>query len=90
MPVLCTTLIRGLDAAAYDQIAQQLEPMLRAAPGFVSHAAYPARLGWTVSEIWDSELQFRTFFEAAVAANLPPGTEAAVVELHNVLAAERA
>ena len=90
MPVHCTTLIRGLDAAAYDQIALQLGPLLRAAPGFISHVAYPAQPGWTISEIWNSELQFRTFFDATVAPNLPPGTEADVVDLHNVVVAQRA
>ena len=40
-----------------------------------------------MSEIWDSESEFRSFFDATVATNLPPGSTPVVVELHRVLTA---
>jgi hypothetical protein len=88
MAVLNTTVIPGLDAATYDQIIAQLGPALRAAPGFRSHLTYAGEPGWTVVEVWDSEAQFRAFFDVNVKPNLPPGTTPTITEAHNVLAAE--
>jgi hypothetical protein len=87
MAVLATTVITGLDSATYDQMAGGLGQALTATPGFRSHMAYPADSGWTVVEVWDSEAAFGTFFEAHVKADLPPGIEPILIELHSMLMA---
>ena len=86
MPVLNTTVIPGLNAAAYDQIIAHLGPALQAAPGFRSHLAYADAPGWTVVEVWDSEAEFNAFFDVNVKPNLPPGTTPTITKAHNTLA----
>jgi heme-degrading monooxygenase HmoA len=85
MAVLATTVIPGLDAESYDQMVGHLGAALSGSPGFRMHSARPERDGWTVSEVWDSESDFRAFFEANVKANLPPGVEPQLRPLHNVV-----
>lgn len=85
MAVLATTVIPGLDAAGYDQMVVQLGAALRGSPGFRMHSARPEGDGWTVSEVWDSEQDFRAFFDAYVKANLPHGIEPQLCPLHNVV-----
>ena len=87
MAVLAATVITGLDSATYDQMASGLGQALTATPGLRSHMAYPAHAGWTVVEVWDNEAAFQTFFDAHEQANVPPGTEPILIELHNMLKA---
>lgn len=85
MAVVATTVIPGLDADGYDQIVGHLGAALSGSPGFRLHSARPEPAGWTVSEVWDSEEDFRAFFDAHVQNNLPPGVELEVRQLHNVV-----
>ncbi len=85
MPILMTAVIPGLDAAQYDQIAQGVEPTMRSAAGFRGHSAYDGDGGWTVVELWDSESDWREFFDANVKDHLPPEATQTLTELHNVV-----
>jgi hypothetical protein len=51
----------------------QLSPVMRAADGFISHAAGPnPGGGWRVVEIWESEADGQKWFDEHVKPNLPP------------------
>jgi hypothetical protein len=87
MPVAVTTHLPSLPAAAYDQIAAQQRDALRAAPGFVAHAAYVSDRGVTVVETWAQQADWQAFFDANVRPQLPPGgPEPTVEDVHNVIA----
>ncbi|MDP9117316.1 MAG: antibiotic biosynthesis monooxygenase [Actinomycetota bacterium] len=87
MPVLVTTTV-PLDIGVYDQIVAQLGPGLLAAPGFRSHAGRAGDTGtFVVTEVWNSREEYQGFFDAHVAANLPPGVTTDISELRNFLAA---
>ena len=85
MAILMTATVPGLDAATYDQITAGIGSTILSAPGFRAHAAYPDADGWTVVEVWDSEANWREFFDANVRDHLPPEAEQSVTELHNVV-----
>src|SRR5579871_6546111 len=42
-------------------------------PGFLFHADGPIEGGWRVLEVWESEGQWRQWFDTAIKPNLPPG-----------------
>lgn len=87
MPVSVTTHLPGLPPQAYDEIASQQAAPLRAAPGFVSHAADVSADGVVVTEVWEQRADWERFFVERVQPHLPPGLpEPTVVELHNVIA----
>lgn len=85
MPILMTAVVPGLDAATYDQIAGGVEPKMRSATGFRGHLAYDGDDGWTVLEVWDSEADWREFFEAHIKDHLPADATQEITELHNSL-----
>ncbi len=85
MPILMTAVVPGLDEAQYDQIAAAVNPAMRSAAGFRGHFAYDAEGGWTVVELWESEADWRTFFDANVKDHLPPDATQTLTELHNVV-----
>lgn len=87
MPVLMSSTVPGLDAATYDQVVGAVGPTMRSATGFRSHYAYAGDGGWRVVEVWDSEGDWRAFFDANVKDHLPPGAEQTLTELHNVIVA---
>jgi hypothetical protein len=87
MPVAVTTHLPSLPAVAYDAISAQQADALRAAPGFISHAAYVAEDGVTVVETWADHADWRAFFDAHVKPQLPPDLpEPTVEDVHNVIA----
>jgi len=85
MPILMTAVVPGLDLAAYDQMIGGLGPSLRSSPGFRGHAGYDGDGGWTVVEIWESEADWRDYFDANVKDHLPPSATTTVTEVHNVV-----
>jgi heme-degrading monooxygenase HmoA len=86
MPVIVTTRLQGMPPQAYDETATHLTDALRAADGFIAHAATADGGGVTVTELWDDEADWQRFFDAHVKphvpAELPPP---AVVELRNAI-----
>lgn len=88
MSVLVTTRIPDLPGDAYDQIAAQLAEPLRAADGFIAHAASSSRDGVTVTELWEARADWQRFFEANVEPNLPAGLPApTITEVRNTILA---
>jgi hypothetical protein len=39
----------------YDGVLALVEPLIKQAPGFVMHAAYPVEGGWRSIEVWESK-----------------------------------
>lgn len=74
MPILMTAPVPGMTAEVYDQIIQNVGDALRAAPGFISHAAVVDAEGLTVTEVWESREQWEDYYTTTVRPNLPPDT----------------
>jgi heme-degrading monooxygenase HmoA len=74
MPILMIAEQPNLDQQTYTSMINQLMPLLRSAKGFLSHAGGPsAGGGIRIVETWESETDFRDFFEDHLKSNLPPG-----------------
>jgi quinol monooxygenase YgiN len=61
---------------ATQEMMDGLRPLLeqiRAAKGFVVHANGPVPGGWRVTEVWDSQADFESWFEANVKPAFPEG-----------------
>jgi hypothetical protein len=83
--------IPGMTAEHYAGMIGHLGPALRAAPGFVCHAAGPVDGGWGVTEVWESQAAWEAFVRAVVqpaaeAAGMPP-LAPQVTPMSNVLTA---
>ena len=65
MAVLMTAHIPGATQEMMDGMRPLLD-QIRATKGFVVHANGPEPGGWRVTEVWDSQAEFETWFEANV------------------------
>jgi hypothetical protein len=67
-----------------------IEPLLKQAPGFVMHAAYPIEGGWRTIEVWESSAAADGFFAKYIAPYLPAGIQfkRTVQELHHLVSGE--
>jgi hypothetical protein len=74
-----------MDAATYDQASALLAAMVKKQPGFIMHVAYPSPGGFSVGEIWESQGQYETWFNANVKPNVPGEIKQEVIELHAVV-----
>jgi hypothetical protein len=73
MPVLMIGEVPNLTEETYAGMLEQLRPTMLAHQGFVSHAGGPGPDGgWRVVEVWESEDDGETWFNANVKPNLPP------------------
>lgn len=73
MPVLMIGEVPNLTEEIYNGMIGQLKPSMLASPGFISHAGGPSPSGgWRVVEVWESEEDGSSWFEANVKPNLPP------------------
>ena len=75
MAVLVTAEVPGQTPEGYDGMLAGLGPLIRAAPGFVMHAAYSDGGVWRVIEVWESKQAATDFFAKYVHPNLPPGVK---------------
>jgi quinol monooxygenase YgiN len=62
MAVLVTAEVPGQTKQGYDGMLGVLEGLLKAAPGFVLHAAYESEGSWRVIEVWESQNAATEFF----------------------------
>jgi hypothetical protein len=70
-----------LDEGTYASMLELLTPVLRSAPGFVSHAGGPSPSGGVrITEVWESEADQQKFFREHLQPNLPPGIEPSVTQ----------
>jgi hypothetical protein len=58
--------------------------VLKAAGGFIAHAAGPIDGGYQVSELWESEGAHRAWFEAHVIPSLPAGAPRPTVAIRPI------
>jgi hypothetical protein len=58
--------IRGMTKAQYDQAFAEVKDALRAAPGFLSHAAGPMEGGYRVAELWNSREELDRFLQQTI------------------------
>ena len=83
MAVLIRHRADELTPAMYDQVSPGLIESVRAAPGFILHVSYEDANGFVVSELWETQEQHDTWFNATVVPNLPITISQEVVELHS-------
>ena len=89
MAVLMTARIPGGTQEMMDQLRPLLEPM-RTTQGFRVHTNGAVADGWQVTEVWDSENEFQTWFEGNVKPNFPadgPMPEITFIELNEFMSA---
>ena len=73
MPVLMIGEVPNLTEEIYAGMIGQMMPLMRAAPGFISHAGGPSPSGgWRVVETWETEEDAQRWFDDNVKPNLPP------------------
>lgn len=72
MAVLMTALLPGATQEMIDGMAPVLDS-LPGQKGFVVHTNGPVPDGWRVVEVWDSQADFETWFEAYVKPAFPEG-----------------
>ena len=70
--------------AQYDESAATLIALLKQQPGFVVHVAYEDDGGFVVAEVWETQEQHDTWFDANVKPNIPVEITSEVVDLHSV------
>ena len=70
--------------AQYDESAPALVALLKQQPGFVVHVAYEDAQGFVVAEVWESQEQHDTWFDANVKPNIPVEITQEVIDLHSV------
>lgn len=87
MAILMTAEVPGLTQEMVDGMTAQLEDQQKARPGFVLHANGPIDGGWGVTEVWEAQENFDSFYEELVKPNLPEGIEPRIStrELHHVV-----
>jgi hypothetical protein len=59
--------VPGMTQEMYAGMMQQLEPKLRAAPGFIAHVGAATDQGWSATEIWESEEAMNAWLTGTIA-----------------------
>lgn len=75
MAILILADVANQTQEGYDSVLFAVAPLLKQAPGFVMHAAYPVEGGWKSIEVWESSAAATEFFAKHIAPNLPPGVK---------------
>ena len=84
MPIMITSDLAGATQNDYEHLAAGLLAALKAANGFIAHAAGPIEGGYQVSELWESEEAHRAWFEAYVVPFLPAGAPRPTVAMRPI------
>jgi heme-degrading monooxygenase HmoA len=77
----------AMTAAQYDEAAPALVEQMKKSPGFLVHVTYEDAEGFVVAEVWETQEQHDTWFDANVKPNVPFEITQEVVDLHSVHAA---
>jgi hypothetical protein len=83
MAVLMTAYIPGGTQEMIDGMRPLLDP-IRTTKGFTIHANGPVSGGWRVTEVWDSQADFETWFEANVKPAFPSGGPLPEITFHEL------
>jgi hypothetical protein len=91
MAILILAEVPNQTQQGYDGVLAMVEPLIKQAPGFVMHAAYPVEGGWRSIEVWESSAAATEFFAKHIAPNLPPGVKPkrTIQELYSLVNTER-
>ena len=73
----------AMTAAQYDESAPALIEALKKQPGFLLHVSYGDADGFVVAELWETQEQHDTWFDANVTPNIPFEITQEVVDLHS-------
>ena len=74
----------AMTPAQYDEVSPALVEILKQQPGFLLHVSYEDAGGFVVSELWETQEQHDTWFEAHVKPNVPGEITQEVIDLHSV------
>jgi hypothetical protein len=87
MAILIMAEVPNQTQEGYEMVLAAVEPLLKEAPGFLMHAAYPVEGGWRSLEVWESKAAATEFFATYIAPNLPPGIKPkrTIQELHSLV-----
>src|SRR5262245_9808465 len=87
MAVLITADVPGQTQEGYDAMLARLEPVLRAAKGFIAHGAGVADGVWRVFEIWETQEDATDFFAKYIHPSLPEDVRPhrTILSLHRLL-----
>ena len=87
MAILMTAEVPGMTQEMVDGMTEQLMEEQKAQPGFVLHANGAIDGGWGVTEVWEAQENWDSWFEGTIKPNLPEGIEPRIVtrELHSVV-----
>jgi hypothetical protein len=91
MAIMITAEVPHQTQQGYDGILAMTEPLIKQAPGFIMHAAYPVEGGWRVIEVWESNAAAADFFAKHIAPSLPPGIKPkrTVQELYSLVSGDQ-
>ncbi len=87
MAILMTAEVPGMTQEMVDGMSAHLEEQRKAQSGLVIHTNGPIDGGWCVTEVWESQENWNSWYEGAIKPNLPKGMEPRITtrELHNVV-----
>lgn len=87
MPVLISTKVKGQTQEGYDSVLFAVREVIKKAPGFILHCAYPSDGEWLVYEVWNSKAEADQWFGKYVVPNLPKGIhpKRSYQELHSMV-----
>ena len=87
MSILMTAEVPGMTQEMVDGMTSQLMDAQKTQAGFVIHTNGPINGGWGVTEVWDAQENWDSWFEGTIKPNLPEGIEPRITtrELHSVV-----
>jgi hypothetical protein len=87
MAILMTAEVPGMTQEMVDGMTDRLMEEQKTQPGFVIHANGAIDGGWGVTEVWEAQENWDSWFEGTIKSNLPEGIEPRITtrELNNVV-----
>jgi len=73
-----------MSLAQYDEMSPPLVEQIKKQPGFLLHVSYEDASGLVVAEVWETQEQHDTWFDANVKPNIPVEITQEVIDLHSV------
>jgi heme-degrading monooxygenase HmoA len=73
-----------MSPAQYDEMSPPLVEQVKKQPGFLLHVSYVDATGFVVAEVWETQEQHDTWFDANVKPNIPVEITQEVIDLHSV------
>jgi len=87
MAILMSAEVPGMTQEMVDGMTDQLMEQQKAQSGFVLHANGPIDGGWGVTEVWEAQQNWDSWYEGTIKPNLPEGITPRITtrELHSVV-----